>query len=178
MSEFTPNETAAVAVRPNRNRPGCLTIHPVGRRGAPDYDRCAGRAGPEQTVYLRQVRPHIALTPARRIGLGLNSRTPCAALVGVLDLRQNDAAATAPADPAAAGWQRVWYDPRTRYDAFTEFAGGQGRRLEFAARAALRGRKAWTLGAVWAAPDEANDDDDNGAGRAPEEAGTIYAANI
>lgn len=69
-----------IAVRPNLNRKGYLTIHEVGPRGGVDYSHALCHT--DSTLHLRDVCRHVAPGAAKRAKEG--KKIPCASLIGIL----------------------------------------------------------------------------------------------
>lgn len=123
-----------VAVRPNLNQPGSLTIHPVSPRGRPDYSRALWRTIPGESIALTDVFTHI-LPGAARIYAGRQNKFPCAAVVGSL----LPGAARIPEPLVAFG-----YNPRLRPEAFVIREGAAAGDFLLSAKYALPyGRQAW-----------------------------------
>ena len=145
MTSTVRTNTAArryrlVAARPNLNKPGCLTIHPVSARGRPDYSRVLWHTQPGESILLSGVTTHVR-SSAALIHAGERHKFPCAALVGrLLTGTGTDADADGIPEPMTS----VSYNPRIRPDAFIIRQGPSADSpLRGAAYALLQGRQAW-----------------------------------
>ena len=67
-----------IAVRPNLNKKGFLTIHSVGPKGGVDYSRALMHT--DDCVFLRHVKAHVQPGLERRAKTG--AKIPCASLTG------------------------------------------------------------------------------------------------
>ena len=98
-----PNAGVRIAVRPNLNMPGYLTMHIVGPKGGIDYHHAT-----QQTylcVVLEDVQFHQNAKAARKIHDGA-IKFPMASAVGTYVRRQQAL--------DCDGWERVRYDPQAR----------------------------------------------------------------
>ena len=68
-----------IAARPDLNREGMISLHPVGPRGGVDYGRCLEKV---PRICLKEAVPHVSRS-ALRIHGG-SHKFPCASLVGVV----------------------------------------------------------------------------------------------
>lgn len=76
-----PGATLYVAARPNLNRPGIITIHPVGPRGGADYSHALAHL--PSPVLLADCRPHHLPAATASIRRGA-VRAPALSIVGLL----------------------------------------------------------------------------------------------
>lgn len=125
---------AEVAARPNLNKPGVLTVHPLRVRGSVNYGRRMVHLEPGACVILRDVRPDVS-SKAHLIAKG-TAKFPCSSLVGTPTFMRPDGMA-----------HEVLYNPRVDPDHFRE--RDTGKRLRSAAYALLLERRAWVWDPTW-----------------------------
>ena len=73
------------AVRPNINKPGIMTVHPVGERGGIKYGKALSHY--EGPLVLGNAKPAINRNAAEEVKAGRKTKHPLAAIVGVVQNR-------------------------------------------------------------------------------------------
>ena len=126
-----------VAVRPNLNKPGFITMHNVGRRGGVKYGNAEVHT--DRAVLLCDAYVNVNKTGERKIRSGENKH-PMASIVGnvvtELDFDEYEK------ELGSKEWVRVWYNPR---DASPAFRTSSGKTLTKMNHALLFGKSLYAI---------------------------------
>ena len=124
----TSESASIMAVRPNLNKPGTITIHKTNNNGTPKYSHAHSYSA--EMVYLKNAKPHVSRS-ARRIFNCDSSKFPCASIVGLIVN-----------DPHYSDWKRVFYNPKK--DPF-KFILSDGTEWKCGMFAKIQGREMWAI---------------------------------